>query len=39
MERINQVFDPENPTAVCPACGTEFSTHLGECSDCGLAFG
>lgn len=39
LEQINQVFDPANPSAVCPACGTEFSTTNLECPECGLAFG
>ena len=34
----NEVFDPEKETARCPACGTEFSTKLTECPDCGLGF-
>ncbi|MGK5082117.1 hypothetical protein WDW37_02340 [Bdellovibrionota bacterium FG-1] len=33
------VFDPEQENAHCPACGTEFSTKLTECPDCGLCFG
>ncbi len=33
-----QVFDPSKETAVCPACGTEFSTELKECPECGLSF-
>ena len=35
----DEVFDPERATARCPACGTEFSTQLKECPDCGLCFG
>jgi hypothetical protein len=34
----NQVFDPDKNTAVCPACGAEFSTDLKECPECGLVF-
>ncbi len=34
-----EVFDSEKATARCPACGTEFSTQLSECPDCGLCFG
>lgn len=37
-EQIGQVFDPEAKTTICPACGTEFSTELKECPDCGLVF-
>ncbi len=35
----NEVFDDEKEKAVCPACGTEFSTKATECPDCGLGFG
>lgn len=38
-ELVNQVFDSEKESAVCPACGTSFSTKLSECPDCGLGFG
>ena len=38
QERINQVFDADAETAVCPACGTSFSTKLKECPECGLVF-
>ncbi len=37
-EQISSVFDSEAKTANCPACGTEFSTTLKECPDCGLVF-
>jgi len=37
-KRSDQVFDPSKKTAVCPACGTEFSTELTECPECGLVF-
>ncbi len=37
-EQLDQVFDPEAKTTICPACGTEFSTDLKECPDCGLVF-
>src|SRR4051794_37963463 len=33
-----QVFDTEKENAICPACGTQFSTQLKECPDCGLVF-
>lgn len=33
-----EVFDEQKETANCPACGTEFSTKLSECPDCGLGF-
>lgn len=36
--RIDQVYDSEKASAQCPACGTEFSTSLTECPDCGLGF-
>jgi|GEM_PF-876839 len=36
---VSQVFDPEKTEAVCPACGTPFSTQLAECPECGLGFG
>lgn len=35
---VNSVYDPESKTAVCPACGTEFSTSEKECPECGLVF-
>ena len=35
---LEEVYDPEKGTARCPACGTEFSTQLQECPDCGLVF-
>jgi hypothetical protein len=34
----NEIYDPEKESARCPACGTEFSTKLTECPDCGLVF-
>lgn len=37
-ELLEQVYDTEKGTAVCPACGTEFSTQAAECPDCGLGF-
>jgi hypothetical protein len=37
-ELLEQVFDPEQATAVCPACGTRFDTSADECPDCGLGF-
>lgn len=37
-ELLNSVYDPESKVAVCPACGTEFSTSDKECPDCGLVF-
>ena len=39
LEQINQVFDPAKATAICPACGTEFSTKETQCPECELAFG
>src|SRR4051794_38708381 len=32
----SEVFDPEKESARCPACGTDFSTKLVECPECGL---
>ena len=37
-ELLNQVFDTSQENAICPACGTEFSTSSSECPDCGLGF-
>ena len=37
-DQLNQVFDSDAETAVCPACGTSFSTKLKECPECGLVF-
>jgi hypothetical protein len=39
LEQISQVFDPSKPTAICPACGTTFTTDLTNCPDCDLVFG
>lgn len=38
LEQMNQVFDPNQETATCPACGHKFSTNSNECPDCGLCF-
>ena len=38
-DQLGQVFDPSRETAVCPACGHEFSTSSSECPDCGLSLG
>jgi len=35
---LEQVFDDEATTAVCPACGASFSTDNKECPECGLVF-
>lgn len=35
---INEVFDPEQEQARCPACGTSFKTSSTSCPDCGLVF-
>lgn len=37
-ELTDEVFDPSEETAICPACGTEFSTESNECPECGLMF-
>ena len=37
-ELHDEVFDSEKENAICPACGTEFSTRSVECPDCGLGF-
>jgi hypothetical protein len=34
----DEVFNPEEPEAVCPACGHRFSTSSAICPDCGLCF-
>ena len=34
----SSVYDPSKETAICPACGHEFSTTNTECPDCGLNF-
>jgi hypothetical protein len=36
--QINQVFDTSKETALCPACGFEFSTTLTVCPECELVF-
>ncbi len=38
-EIANSVFDPNQESATCPACGHHFSTNLSECPDCGLVIG
>src|SRR4051812_47655579 len=35
---LQEVFDTSKDTAICPACGTSFSTTARECPDCGLGF-
>ena len=35
---INQVLDPSQENAICPACATSFASTLSECPDCGLGF-
>ncbi|MBN1114462.1 MAG: hypothetical protein JXA66_03910 [Oligoflexia bacterium] len=35
---LNEVYDPDQETAVCPACGAAFSTSRKECPECGLVF-
>ena len=35
---LDHVFDDEAKTAICPACGTSFSTECKECPECGLVF-
>ena len=37
-QAINNVYDADKETAVCPACETEFSTTQKECPECGLCF-
>ncbi len=37
-ERLNQVYDPSQAEATCPACGARFSTQLRQCPDCELCF-
>lgn len=37
-ELHEQTFDTNQQTAICPACGTTFSTTKSECPDCGLVF-
>ncbi len=33
-----EIFDPEQKEATCPACGTLFETTISECPECGLVF-
>jgi hypothetical protein len=35
---LEHVYDTSQESANCPACGTNFSTQLKECPDCGLVF-
>ena len=35
---LTEVYDSSKETATCPACGTNFSTKLSECPECGLCF-
>ncbi|MCO4754135.1 MAG: hypothetical protein KC478_06620 [Bacteriovoracaceae bacterium] len=37
--RLSEVFDPSKDSAVCPACGENFSTSSSECPGCGLNLG
>lgn len=37
-ELMNEVFDPNQEMATCPACGTKFRTTNTECPECGLCF-
>jgi hypothetical protein len=39
FEVMNSVYDPNQEQATCPACGTDFSTKLTECPECGLVLG
>lgn len=39
MEVLNSTYDPSKASAVCPACGFEFSTKSAACPDCGLNLG
>lgn len=36
LDIMNAVFDPNQKTATCPACGTNFATSSSECPECGL---
>lgn len=38
-KNLDQVFDPNQSMATCPACTHRFATTLSECPDCGLSFG
>ncbi len=38
LNLVNQVFDTSKATALCPACGTEFSTSVTVCPECELVF-
>jgi len=37
-ELMEATFDPAQEVALCPACGTQFSTKITECPECGLCF-
>jgi len=37
-ELMGEVFDPSRAEATCPACGTQFSTQVAVCPECGLCF-
>ena len=37
-ELLQEVFDPNQEVATCPACGTKFSTVSKTCPGCGLCF-
>ncbi len=39
LDVINSVFDTNQDSATCPACGFKFSTTNTECPDCGLVLG
>jgi hypothetical protein len=36
---LDEVYDPSQETARCPACGTVFATKHTSCTDCGLVLG
>ncbi|MEY4630097.1 MAG: hypothetical protein RIQ81_217 [Pseudomonadota bacterium] len=38
LNLLDKVFDPTQPEATCPACGTQFATAKAECPECGLHF-
>ena len=37
LELLDNVFDPNSEWAICPACGTKFSTGLSICPECELS--
>lgn len=38
LQTLNEVFDQSKENVICQACGTQFSSKLNTCPDCGLVY-